>query len=970
MIMSNKRIKFDDSQEPVSIETKIEPTKKSSIVFDEPPVPSVELRQRQAEKEAGITPTEPDRSRKDIGLLQLGSATGMGAAAGAAMPEILKFGGRAAASTGLPFLSGIGRFAESMSPYIGGSKLTRGISGGLSGGVSEAAGQAYEFLSEPGMGAEATRFVVGNIPLSAGTSFLTGKAGQFINRLAKSLGKEEGSLPFFGNEIKKQRQAAIDALGKPATVENFENLLNGIKVGAENDIGLLNIKAAKIATDAEDFAKTLVQQGEREAAGIRATGKAAGEEITGAAQRTASDLAAQYEQRLSAFKQSAENDARRVLDESKVTAQNIRNAAAGKAKDQRAKMYAAADEIERNTQSQVQEFLKKSNDEVIRLRSLLSKTRQRAEVSRGYTREAAQKIGQPATETEIGQAARAPAETQFNKFKKIRNDQIKGAEDEIFQTAKNLESQGVGYQSTQAYQNAIRDLNALLINPETKRASITVPQLEAQINNVLKALKGKEKLVTNDKGEQIVTVIPGDFRSLEYLRRFLGDRASGVPAEGFDAIGQDMAKSLKQMVQNIQDEFVAKGGQSKPWTAYLEKYREASMPLNQYKSDLGQSLLGKQEWDASKYVSDAADIAKGIFKSHGAVESYRQLSGASNEELQTLGRQFLSNEIFNKGKSAGTLLKEHNDWLSFPPFNDLKNTLSTIERTEKLSGETAPKLFAGVQERARKGLREALQTEPGVLDIAKKGAKEREAAIETGRKKVSPVIEAGKKESQKAIEESGKEARRILGTVPKEERKLAGELRAEQKQIGREAAVKKGETIKLAETEAKTAISKAKEAASNAVEQAAKEARIPADQAKEIQSALNALGDTPANAFEKIVFGADPVAKLKIFGQYIKNTPQGLDDFEKGVIEGLIERAKKNPAALVREWETTVKPAIVGAGLMGSSSANNISDQLRGIQALSQGDVRRLTFGENMFKTAVRQAISQAPGTAYRMIGE
>ena len=171
MIMSNKRIKFDDSQEPVSIETKIEPTKKSSIVFDEPPVPSVELRQRQAEKEAGITPTEPDRSRKDIGLLQLGSATGMGAAAGAAMPEILKFGGRAAASTGLPFLSGIGRFAESMSPYIGGSKLTRGISGGLSGGVSEAAGQAYEFLSEPGMGAEATRFVVGNIPLSAGTSF-------------------------------------------------------------------------------------------------------------------------------------------------------------------------------------------------------------------------------------------------------------------------------------------------------------------------------------------------------------------------------------------------------------------------------------------------------------------------------------------------------------------------------------------------------------------------------------------------------------------------------------------------------------------------------------------------------------------------------------------------------------------------------------------------------------------------------
>jgi hypothetical protein len=939
---------------------------KLSDIDPDVPVPSVQLRQM----EAGAKVKDIPKSRKEIGLEELSTATGMGAAAGAAMPEILKFGGKAAAATGLPFLSGIGRFAEAMSPYIGGSKITRGLSGGIGGGVSEAAGQTYEFFSEPGLGAEATRFAVGNIPLSAGTSFLTGKAGQVINRLAKSLGKAETNLPFFSNEIKTQRQAAINALGKPATVENFENLLNGIKVGAENDIGLLNLKAAKIATDAEDFAKSLIQQSEREAAGIRATGKAAGEEITGTAQKTASNLAAQYEQRLSAFKQSAENDARKVLDESKVTAQNIRNAAAGKAKDQREKMYAAANEIERNTQSQVQEFLKTSNDEVVRLRSLLSKTRKRAEVSRGYVREAAEKIGQPVTETEIGQAARAPAESQFNQFKKIRENQIKGAEDEIFQTAKNLEAQGVGYQSTKAYQNAIRDLNALLINPETKRASITVPQLETQINNVLKSLKGKEKLATNEKGEQIVTVIPGDFRSLEYLRRFLGDRASGVPAEGFDAIGQDMAKTLKQMVQNIQDEFVAKGGQSKPWTAYLEKYREASIPLNQYKSDLGQSLLGKQEWDASKYVADAADIAKGIFKSHGAVESYRALSGASNEELQTLGKQFLSNEIFNKGKSAGALLKEHNDWLSFPPFNDLKNTLSTIERTEKLSGETAPKLFAGVQERARKGLREALQTEPGVLDIAKKGAKERASAIEAGRKKVTPIIEAGKKESQKAIEESGKEAKRILGTVPKEERKLASELRSEQKQIGKEAAIKKGEAIKSAETEAKTVISKAKEAASNAIQQAAEQLRIPSGQAKELQSALDSLGDTPANAFEKIVFGADPVGKLKVFSQYIKNTPQGLDDFEKGVIEGLIDRAKKNPATLVREWETTVKPAIVDAGLMSSSSANNISNQLRGIQSLSQGDVRRLTFAENMFKTAVRQAISQAPGLVYRRIGE
>ena len=128
-----------------------------------------------------------DRSRKGIGYGELMSATGTGALGGAFLPEILRYGGRAAQQTGLPLVSGLGGFAQAMAPFIGGTRATRAGAGGISGAASEAAGQAYEVFDEPGLGAEATRFAVGALPVSSLTTFLTGKAGQFIRSDQKRL---------------------------------------------------------------------------------------------------------------------------------------------------------------------------------------------------------------------------------------------------------------------------------------------------------------------------------------------------------------------------------------------------------------------------------------------------------------------------------------------------------------------------------------------------------------------------------------------------------------------------------------------------------------------------------------------------------------------------------------------------------------------------------------------------------------
>jgi len=943
------------------------PPKQTSVNFSDLPVPtpSAEYRLAQAERQAGVTPVEIKRSRKDFNLGEIGGAVAGGAVGGALLPEILRVGGGALGSTGLPGVSQVGKFASAMAPLVGGTRTSRAGGGAASGAIAESGGQTYEIFDEPGFGAESTRFILGGMPVSSFSNFYMGKFGKYL----RAASKENLDFNLASEQAKKQKESAIRELGTPAGVENFDRLMTGIRSSAENDVGVLNAKAAQISQQAEDFGKYLIQQGEQSAAAATERGAAAARSVGEKAKLTVAEISKQYEQRLSQFKMSSESEAQKVLEESRVTAKQLRDFAAGKAKEQRSKMYQAADAIEKDTQKNVDEFLRNTDAEVKRLRSLLGKTEKRAQVSRGYVEESAKKIGAPLTETELGQAARGPAEMQFNNFKKIRSDQISGAEEGIFQAAKDLEVQGQSYQGTKAYTDGVAKLNAMLIDPETKRASITVPQLETQINNVLKAIKGKIKLSANEKGEEVVEIIPGNFQSLEYLRRFLGDRAAGVPAEGFDAIGQKMAGDLKKIVQNIQDEFVAKGGQSKPWTEYLDKYQKASKPINDYKSELGQKLLNKTEWDASQYASDAAKLPGAIFDTHSSVEAYRALSGSTNEELEKLGRQVIANDIFNKGASAGELLKRYSDILKFPPFTSLKQDLSNLAKTEELSGKRAQELISSVRQRASKGLKEALRTQEPIEKILTSGAEARAKAVTDPRKGIEATITEGTKAAEKQLTSAEKEAARLRGEIPKEERRVGQQLRGEQKQIGREAVAEQGAITSAAKVESKEAIASAKKMSDEAIDKAKQEAKIPQDQADALKSAINALGDTPANAFNKMVFGNDPVRQLTTFAPYIKNTPQGLDDFQKGVVEGLVSRSRGNIPNLIRDWDTVIKPAIVGSGLMTESAATKITRDLTGLMSVTEGNVKQLTLIQTIFGNLIRTGIVQVPGAALRTYG-
>ncbi|NDD58629.1 MAG: nitronate monooxygenase, partial [Chlamydiae bacterium] len=91
------------------------------------------------------------------------------------------------------------------------------------------------------------------------------------------------------------------------------------------------------------------------------------------------------------------------------------------------------------------------------------------------------------------------------------------------------------------FKEAFKKIQAEIVNPETKLTDASVDAIKNQLLQVKRAMNPREV----DEATGIVRGKPVSFQGLENLRRMLGDRARGLPAEGFDAIGQQQAGRLE-----------------------------------------------------------------------------------------------------------------------------------------------------------------------------------------------------------------------------------------------------------------------------------------------------------------------------------------------------------------------------------------------------------------------------------------
>lgn len=365
-------------------------------------------------------------------------------------------------------------------------------------------------------------------------------------------------------------------------------------------------------------------------------------------------------------------------------------------------------------------------------------------------------ISRPRTATEVGEEARTLATSRLEALKKARQDATDINKSEAFKTARSQEVAGRRVNDTNAFKQAEAELKAMKVDPETK-LPLTTSATGGQIDEVRRELTG----IIFDPLTGETKKIGVSFQKLEDLRRRLGDRASGLPETGFDAIGQQTAGRLKTMVENVMKEFtggkldaetgLVKGGL---FEKYIKDYADASKPINQFATTVGQKLTATLDQPRGVFATDPMALPKSIFSSPTNVDNFIELVGGDKAAVERLARNYVSEQLAGKSSAQiNNFLNTNRNWLA--KFPVLRDDFASYAKKAEQQARVIPKLEKRTEARASR-----FELGKGTAEQADKF----KGLIKSG--KLDDVVAAGRVLNQSA---EGREAFRkgiqeVLGT--------------------------------------------------------------------------------------------------------------------------------------------------------------------------------------------------------------
>ena len=247
------------------------------------------------------------------------------------------------------------------------------------------------------------------------------------------------------------------------------------------------------------------------------------------------------------------------------------------------------------------------------------------------------------TTQDIGDEIRGATTRVLDNLKARREANAKTLKQDAFGQAFLREAEFETVESTKAYKDTLQEIDAMIRNPVTGLTNAPVDEVAGQLRKVRGFL---DRTIVNEVGE-VVSRPPASFEGLETARRFLNDRALGLPAEGYDAIGQQMAGQLAKRIESIMKEF------SPSIEKFLTQYKKDSEPLRVFQSKVGKVLTGEQlPTPGTNFFNYAAkDLPGAVFKSR---ENYDALVGAlgNNRQLaESQAKRFFAAQLESKGSA-------------------------------------------------------------------------------------------------------------------------------------------------------------------------------------------------------------------------------------------------------------------------------------------------------------------------------
>lgn len=843
-------------------------------------------------------PSLMERGRQVIGSALTGTGVGLVA------PELVTGAGIAASA--FPPTAPLGPPLIAAGQVMRGGRLASGLMGGISGAAGEVGAQATEAMGGGKTAQEAVRF---------GAEIVAPESGRFLGRM---LGRTAptGYVQDASTAARSvlMPSSSAESLARQAAAQRLQTKMRGGReatdVGAQTrvyDQARQNIIAKQqqlqadfqnAAVDANNVAQQIKNAAEQQVGRLQSQFEASMIKLE-KAQKESSDLAIT----------NARNEADRIMAEARNQEPMLRQAAQKR-----------ADDIISQGQKDAELIRNEAKQTIARLREVASRARQTGEQRVTQARGGLGQVGQPANVADIGAEARNLIDTRLQGLRSERQAAADANMGGAFAEAEAKEKAGSRIKQTTAFRSGVELINDILRNPDTKMSNVNLPQIRDQLNRVKSAITGRTVAEDGSVVDREVS-----FRSLEYLRRFLGDRAAGLPAEGFDAIGQQQASKLKEIVENIQREFVPGFGKA------LDQYKVDSQPISQFKSRFGKAITGREDYDFSKFSTFAADLPAQIFKNRDTVDEAIALSGGNAQKLEQLARQFVSDQIQQKnGKQIADFLFENRGWLErFPQLRqDINTFASTLGTAESVASR-------------RERLASALGTQIGSL--RKTTAKEIKDVREKSQELAGKQVPEAEKEAGLALSAAQKLAKARLQAGQTEAQNLADALEAQ-----RVASASK------VEGQRKSIMSEAEKRA---------KAAIPETTATPEEAVQSVLGSkNPAQAIESILTGAKSIEDTRRLASYLGTDRRTKQDFLSALEMSLSRVA---PEKLNDVFERNVIPALEGSALVGPREIDQLRRQVQVINRVVDPN-RRVEAATRIFRAV---AAGSAGGIAAQPIG-
>lgn len=862
-------------------------------------------------------------------LKEVGKQTISGGVAGALAPEILQgvgYGMQAVPPVApfAPLVIGAGRAMR-------GQRLASAVTGAVGGGVGETAGQVIEAQGGNPLVAETGRFLGGMTGPSTVRAMGSG-IGKLVSPIFNKV------IPGFGTAIRTIGQLAeergIKEIPLPAEKAKFiEEKLAAIRGGAESTqhakdvFGILRGEASAITQQADNQAAALQRQADDLIAGAQSQQGPARAQL----EQQVNRLYTQLNDAGAAITSTAKQQADQVRQQAQQVANAIRDRAAqapnlrDQATDEARRVMLAADSEAAKIETDAAARAAKMNATRDRLRSSTQSRLNEVAASRAG-------LGSKVGQSDLGKSVRTFFMKEFERLKTIRQQNVEKLKAAAFDDASAKEVQGARYQETEAYRNAVSGIDQTL-KSEAGLYNVGPDEINGltKIKDVLVRGVGR-KIVDPATGEKTIKYTPLSFQALENMRRQLRDRAFGLPAEGYDAIGQQQATKLADYIEGIQKEF------SPNFEKYLAQYKIDSQPLNEFKNRLGKAIIGKSESDFGQFATDEFNLASQAFKSSGTVDQLIKVAG--NKEAEQLARSFVANKMVDgTPREIKAIVNDASisDWID--KFPALKNEINSLAER------------AGIAERIakrRSTLADTLRTQIAIVPTSASkaaGTVKTKAEIEAAN-----LLKRGETQATKLEQQAEKGIPAALAKGETQAGKIENE--AEKQIAASAAAAKQREEALMTEMAAqqKARETAAEQAAAPLTKEAAKiqkEAQAKADLILGTKEAPERIAGLLLNANRD---------EMAVIAPIIKNAPGGREKLGKAIGQTIANRANQSLKGAIADTKA-MGDRLVDNGLMSRSEVDKLVAKL---EEIYNAPIKpKATFVQNLIKDAITGAVSQ-----------